>query len=252
MIIPEFGVKVKKFFLLEGISFPFRILRRPVAYIEQRKGCDSNMANIFLSGAAEKFPNYVRAVELVGGTLTECEEEADGLLLPGGADLAPEYSGLPDDAPCRGVDRERDRRDLGVCKRFLEAGKPILGICRGCQVLNVALGGTLLADIPGHTGLPEGGDRVHETRTAGILTAIYGPECAVNSSHHQAVDRLAPDCDILQLSLDGIIEAFGHRTLPVLGVQWHPERLCGAFARADAVDGSRMLAWLVQRCGGAR
>ena len=209
------------------------------------------MANILLSCPAAKFPNYVRAVELVGGSLTEEVSAADGLLLPGGADLAPEYSGLPEDAPCRGVDRERDRRELELCAQFLAAGKPILGICRGAQVVNVALGGTLLADIPGHSSLPNGSDRLHETRTAGLLTGLYGPACTVNSSHHQAVDRLAADCEILQISLDGVVEAFGHRTLPVLAVQWHPERLCGAFARADAVDGSRIFAWFVSRCGGA-
>ena len=209
------------------------------------------MANILLGGPAAAFPNYVRALELVGGTVADDAEAADGLLLPGGGDLAPECSGLPDDAPCRDVDRERDRRELDLCERFLAAGKPILGICRGAQVLNVALGGNLLADIPGHSGLPDGSDRIHETRTAGLLTSLYGPTCTVNSSHHQAVDRLATECDILQLSLDGVIEAFGHKTLPVLAVQWHPERLCGPFARADAVDGSRIFNWFLARCGGS-
>lgn len=245
MIIPESGVKVKKFFLSEGISC---LRRHTLCYEKEVKA----MEKIMLSVPAAAFPNYTRAVALVGGALTEQEEEAAGLLLPGGGDLAPELCGLPGDAPCRDVDRERDRRELDLCARFLAAGKPILGICRGAQVLCVAMGGTLLPDIPGHSGLPGGGDRIHETRTAGLLTALYGPACTVNSSHHQAVDRLPPDCDILQLSLDGVIEAFGHRTLPVLGVQWHPERLCGPFARADAVDGARVLAWFCACCGGKR
>lgn len=210
------------------------------------------MATILLSGPAAQFPNYVRALNLAGGTLTEEETAADGLWLPGGGDLAPDLCGLPDDAPCRDVDRERDLRELDLCRRFLAEGKPILGICRGAQVLAVAMGGSLLPDIPGHSGLPGGGDRIHETRTAGILTSLYGPECTVNSCHHQAVDGLPPECAILQLSLDGVIEAFGHKTLPVLAVQWHPERLCGPFARADAVDGLPLLTWFLSRCGGAQ
>ena len=209
------------------------------------------MATLLLPGSFETFSNYVRAVTLAGGAVTDREQEADGLLLPGGGDLAPDLCGLPGDAPCRDVDRQRDLRELELCRRFLEAGKPILGICRGAQVLAVAMGGSLIPDLPGHGGLPGGGDRLHETRTAGLLTALYGPACTVNSNHHQAVNRLPPECAILQLSLDGVVEAFGHKTLPVLGVQWHPERLCGPLARADAVDGLPLLGWFLSRCGGA-
>lgn len=199
----------------------------------------------------EAFPNYVRAVELAGGRICGDPAAADGLLLPGGGDLAPDLCSLPPDAPCRDVDRARDEQELALCRWFLQERRPILGICRGAQVLAVALGGTLLADIPGHGGLPGGGDRLHETRTAGILTALYGPACTVNSCHHQAVDRLPDTCRILQVSADGVIEAFSHRTLPALGVQWHPERLCGALARRDAADGRMLFAWFLALCGGA-
>ena len=148
------------------------------------------------------------------------------------------------------VDRARDRRELAICRQFLEQKRPILGICRGAQVLAVAMGGTLLADVPGHGPEPGGADRIHDTRTAGLLTALYGPDCPVNSCHHQAVETLPPDCAVLQVALDGVIEAFGSRRMPAVGVQWHPERLCGPCARADAVSGLPLLGWFRAVCGG--
>ncbi len=197
-----------------------------------------------------RFPNYAAAVTLAGGAVKATPDGAGGLLLPGGGDMAPDLCHLPADL-CRDVDRERDLRELALCRQFLADGRPILGICRGAQVLAVALGGTLLGDVPGHGGLT-GGDRFHETRTAGLLTDLYGPACTVNSCHHQAVDRLPADCALLQVSLDGVVEAFGHRRRPVLGVQWHPERLCPPLGRADAVSGLPLLRWFLAQCGGAR
>ena len=201
---------------------------------------------IFLE-TPDQFPNYRDAVLLAGGALSAGEDGASGLLLPGGGDLDPAIYGAEDAGLCRDVDAERDRRELALCRRFLDAGKPVLGICRGAQVLAVALGGTLLQDVPGHSGLP-GGDSLHDTRTAGFLTGLYGPACTVNSCHHQAVDRLPDGCRILQVSGDGVIEAFSHRTLPALGIQWHPERLCGSFARPDAVSGLPLLRFFLSLC----
>ena len=137
----------------------------------------------------------------------------------------------------------------GTGGKFLAEGKPILGICRGAQVIAAALGGSLLQHVEGHDRL-DGVDRLHETRTAGLLLRLYGPEAVVNSAHHQAIDCLPPDCRLLQISVDGVVEAFCHNTLPVLGVQWHPERLCGQFARPDAVNGLPLLRAFLGLCGG--
>ncbi len=197
---------------------------------------------------AEVFPNYVDAISLAGGTFTEDETVCDGLLLPGGGDLAPSFYGQTErgsDPP----DAARDERELSLCHRFLDRKKPILGICRGQQVLAVALGGTLFQHIEGHSRLPNGADRIHETRNAGLLAALYGPSCPVNSAHHQAIDRPPPRCQILQVSEDGVIEAFCHESLPVLAVQWHPERLCGRFSRPDAVNGLPLLRAFLALCG---
>ena len=187
------------------------------------------------------FPNYCNAILLAGGEITQDEVAAQGLLLPGGGDMDPALYGGEDTGLCRDVDQIRDNAELALCRRFLEDGRPILGICRGAQVLAVALGGTLLQDVSCHGPLPGGADSVHDTRTAGILSDLYGPECTVNSCHHQAVDHLPDCCRILQVSSDGVIEAFAHRCLPFLGIQWHPERLCGRFSRPDAVGGLPLL-----------
>jgi len=203
---------------------------------------------ILFSMPVETFTNYAEAIELAGGAPTDDETACDALLLPGGGDLDPalydqanQGSGEPD--------RARDERELRLCRQFFEEKRPVLGICRGAQVAAVALGGTLLQQIEGHGRLSNGADRVHETRTAGFLTGLYGPSCAVNSAHHQAIDRLPPDCRILQISEDGVIEAFCHKTLPLLAVQWHPERLCGRFARPDAVSGLPLLRAFLALCG---
>lgn len=197
-----------------------------------------------------RFPNYTVALALAGLSVAADPDKADGLLLPGGGDLAPERLGC-DSALCRDVNRDRDERELQLCDQFLKQNKPILGICRGAQVLALALGGSLTPHVDGHGGNDDGSDRFHDTRTAGLLTSLYGPCCVVNTHHHQAVAALPEDCAILQVSLDGVVEAFGHRQKPVLAVQWHPERLCGPYARADAADGALIFGWLRSVCGGS-
>lgn len=207
------------------------------------------MPSIYLHDALS-FPNYTAALALAGLAVTDDSDRADGLLLPGGGDIAPERLGC-DPALCRDVDRQRDDRELTLCQTFLAQNKPILGICRGAQVLAVALGGVLTPHVDGHGGNDDGSDRFHDTRTAGLLTSLYGPCCTVNTHHHQAVAAVPEDCTILQVSLDGVIEAFGHRKKPVLALQWHPERLCGPYARCDCADGLAIFGWLRSVCGGA-
>ncbi len=203
---------------------------------------------ILLSMPIDTLDNYVEALALAGAEAAGGETGCSGLLLPGGGDLDPALYGQAPQG-CDPPDPERDRREIALCRKFLAEGKPILGICRGAQVIAAALGGSLLQHVEGHDRL-DGVDRLHETRTAGLLLRLYGPEAVVNSAHHQAIDCLPPDCRLLQISVDGVVEAFCHNTLPVLGVQWHPERLCGQFARPDAVNGLPLLQAFLGLCGG--
>lgn len=205
--------------------------------------------HILLPGTPGQFPNYESALLRAGAVpcfsgTTAC----DGLLLPGGGDIHPRFYSAPWE-DCRNVDEARDLRELGLAASYFAAGKPILGICRGLQVLNVVLGGTLLQDVEGH-GQIGGADSLHETRAAGFVRELYGPRFAVNTAHHQAVDRLGQGLQAVQWTADGVVEAAAHSTAPVWGVQWHPERLSEGGRYRDTVDGGRLLAWFVDQCVG--
>jgi putative glutamine amidotransferase len=149
-----------------------------------------------------------------------------GLILSGGGDVHPDiYGGNP--SLCVSVDRARDELEFELLKVAFARKIPILGICRGIQVLNVFLGGTLLGHIEGHSAV-EGEDRRHAVNiTPGTrLRAILGTESLeVNSAHHQALRELGKGLIVSAAANDGTIEAV---ELPgdhfVIGVQWHPER----------------------------
>lgn len=159
-------------------------------------------------------------------------DEADGLLLTGGPDIAPEF--LHQEVPDLSVldldtDPRRDVWEFQAVKRALERRIPILAICKGCQVFNVALGGTLHLDIRGHNA-PEMKDHdVQPLRTDRAATHRFEK---VNSSHHQAIDQLADDCIVeAWCSDDDIIEQMRLKDYPfALAVQFHPERGDGIYA----------------------
>lgn len=200
---------------------------------------------ILLYGSPESFPNYRQALKAAGARVTFTEgggslNTCDGLLLAGGGDLDPVYYGQS----CAGSlppDLKRDAAEMELLEQFVSFKKPVLGICRGMQVINVLFGGTLIQDLPCHSQLG-GNDRLHPvTAEPGcFLESLYGTRCIVNSAHHQAVDRLGNGLKILQQTDDAVPEALAHRSLPVFGVQWHPERLTGVFSRPPAVDGGRI------------
>lgn len=200
---------------------------------------------ILLYGCPEKFENYRRALESAGARALfsgngALSESCDGLLLAGGGDMDPAYYGQSP-AGAYPPDRDRDAQELELLDSFAAAGKPVLGICRGVQVLNVYFGGTLIQDLPGHNQI-DGTDRLHTvTAEPGcFLEKLYGVCSVVNSAHHQAIDRPGDGLRILQRADDGVTEALAHTVFPMFGVQWHPERLTGPFFRPDAVDGSRI------------
>ena len=152
-------------------------------------------------------------------------EEIDGLLISGGPDISAEFHNVPITAPELILDAEpaRDAWEFAALKRALERGIPLLCVCKGMQVLNVALGGTLHLDIPGHN-LPE--QKRQNTQLLRHSGAARHRFDHVNSSHHQAVDRLAPGLEVEAWSaLDDVIEQVRLTSHPwALGVQYHPER----------------------------
>ena len=198
-----------------------------------------------MRGEEGKFQNYLAALAAVGveGVLTmdlSLADDCDGLLVPGGADVDPVRYGQENTAS-RGIDPERDRDEIELIRRFLAMDKPILGICRGEQVLNIALGGTLIQDLPDtahHHDAENDADRVHPVKAVHpVMKRLYGERFVSNSSHHQAVDRLGEGLSVACVGEDGVIEGVIHENGCVLGVQFHPERMAFALRRSDADDG---------------
>ena len=153
-------------------------------------------------------------------------EKMNGLLLTGGADVAPEFLHQPVPDPSvldQDVDPKRDRWEIGATKQALARRLPIFAICKGMQLFNVALGGTLFLDIPRHDN-PEMRDHNVQPLRIG-RTATHRFE-KVNSSHHQAVDRLGDNLEVeAWCATDDIIEQMRLRDYPfALAVQYHPER----------------------------
>jgi putative glutamine amidotransferase len=163
----------------------------------------------------------------------------DAVLLLGGGDVDSELYGVDGPAPHEyGADARADRFCIDVIRSAVDADVPVLGICRGSQLINVAFGGTLVPDIEDsalHHG-PGSDLFVDETVliTPGTrLRAVLGAdELVVRTGHHQAVAEVAPALRLAAVALDGVVEAIEHPDAWVLGVQWHPEE-------AYAVDGTR-------------
>ena len=188
---------------------------------------------IYVWGDENRFANSRKAAEAAGVEVCfhGMPEACDALLLPGGGDMEPWRYGQVNIAS-RELEPERDAAELALLERFLSAGKPVLGICRGLQIINVFFGGTLVQDLPGHC-TADGVDRLHRVITEpSPLLAVCGRDCIVNSAHHQAADRLGTGLQAVQWAPDGTVEAVVHTRFPVWAVQWHPERLdSGAGAR---------------------
>jgi putative glutamine amidotransferase len=187
-------------------------------------------------------------------SLAAYAEHLDGLVLQGGADLAPESYGEAALAPEWAGDRVRDRYEVDLFKAFVAAGKPVIGICRGCQLINVALGGTLYQDIGtqvphaiAHRDTSKYELQLHPMSLVqgSRLAAMYPnvAQATVNSIHHQAVKDLGRDLIVEALAIpDGIVEAIRWRGPSyVFGMQWHPEFLAQRELDMGQLDGRPIL-----------
>ena len=210
---------------------------------------------ILLSGNTN-LQYYVDAVNAAGGEATakylpDISTDYDGFILCGGNDIDPKYyhqkiNGSVD------IDSQRDAVEFSLLKAFVDSGKPILGICRGYQLINIFFGGSLHQDLPEkylHTNKQDFYITHRITAEEGsMLFKLYGPSFVVNSSHHQAVDRLGNDLFATSHWNDTYIEGFEHCFKPIYGVQWHPERMCVRQQRADTVDGIKVFEWFLNVC----
>jgi putative glutamine amidotransferase len=185
-------------------------------------------------------------------TLRWIYDSLDGVFLPGGADIDPVSYGEASHPSCDRTDRERDRVELALARWALADGKPLLGVCRGMQLINVAAGGTLYQDIAGqrpgsikHDYFPFGGatfardflahdvDVLPGTRLAAVFG---GGTLAVNSMHHQGVRDVGEGLSATAVAPDGLIEGLeSSNGQYVVGVQWHPEALTERQPAAEAL-----------------
>lgn len=217
------------------------------------------LPRIQISGIAGKTHNYEGAVRNAGGLpfagyAPEPDLTCQGLVLCGGGDVLPSLYGQENTASSL-LDQRRDEAETKLIHAYVQAGKPILGICRGMQILNVALGGTLIQDLPDEQRPFHGGakpDRVHPVRALehSVLHQLYGDVFPVNSYHHQAVDQLAPGFHAIAWSEGGVVEAMVHHSLPILALQFHPERMAYDNFRPDAVDAAPLLELFIALCQG--
>jgi putative glutamine amidotransferase len=168
----------------------------------------------------EQGPAHEEAGEILGGI--------DGLLMPGGWDVDPREYGETRDADQHEVDPALDRTEIALVRGAVDSGVPVFGICRGQQLINVALGGSLLQHIDGHDmhGHPRDllAHAIEADRDSEVGLVFPEPQM-VNSLHHQAVNKLAPGLRATAHSPDGVVEAIESADAMVVAVQCHPEEL---------------------------
>lgn len=221
--------------LADWMGWPMQSALTPVSYVDR----------LVRAGATTVLlPVTANRPEAPRDSLTRL----DGLVLVGGEDVCGRFYGrseTDEEHDTHSHHPDRDLFEISMAKTAWELGLPILAICRGVQVLNVALGGTLIPDLPSAGASQEHlltwGDFNHHSVSFtpdSALHRLYGAKADVPSHHHQAIDTLADDLVVTGRTSDGIIEAVeAHHGRSVLGVQWHPEEgtetvLFDAFVKA--------------------
>ncbi len=185
---------------------------------------------------------YIEAVSEAGGIpilsdpsysplKNELVEMIQGIILTGGGDIDPSFYGEKRDSLTKNVNRARDEFEIDILKKGHEKGVPILGICRGIQLINITYGGTLYQDLPHHT---YNKNHIVNIKKGSFLEKIFEKEkIEVNSYHHQGIKDIAPLFENIANTDDNIIEAIVLKDNEkfILGVQWHPERMFEAFKK---------------------
>lgn len=212
---------------------------------------------LFIYGNEGILKNYSAALSACGvrsyiGKDWRYAVDCAGLLLAGGGDINPSFYG--ERRTCSyNIDIRRDQDEMELVRLFLVTGRPILGICRGIQILNVALQGTILQDVENtkvHQYSEKTGDKIHKIKSSehSFLRELYGEEFFVNSAHHQAVSKLSDTLRVSAVSEDGVIEAVENKEKKLYAVQFHPERMAFEYRRSDTVDGRHIFDFFLNEC----
>lgn len=207
--------------------------------------------------------NYALAVTAAGGipvlavdgdSRDELVRMSDGLVLTGGWPLHPDnlssgyYTGKDQQTYTNEV---RVPYDIGLYNAFREAGKPVMGICQGLLMMNIAQGGTNRYDLPGELGLEHGEGITHGViaEEDSIVGSLFGQTFPVNSHHTHYIAELGADLRITARSPDGIIEAIEHTQLPIFAIQWHPERMRGEMPNPPkGPDMTKLFRYFIDSC----
>ena len=197
----------------------------------------------------ENYVKYVEAASIEPVITLNMGEVAccDGLILPGGGDVTPAFFGERNDGS-RNIDTELDILQFQALELAIRKSIPVLGICKGMQVINIGFGGKLTQDLPPAScdiHRYENGDKYHPSviQQGTWLYDLYGESAMINSAHHQAVKRLGHGLLAIQhCPQDQCVEALSHETLPIIGVQWHPERIKKSVSK---ISGEPILSYFV-------
>ncbi|MCL2719587.1 MAG: gamma-glutamyl-gamma-aminobutyrate hydrolase family protein [Lachnospiraceae bacterium] len=213
------------------------------------------MKKILIAGLPEFTQNYEKAFRsLKAQPVTSLHvpdpDDYDALLLPGGDDIDPIFFGQINEGSRR-INTQLDRIQLQILKAFIQQKKPVMGICKGMQLINVFFGGDIIQHLScykAHEYLEDlDKDQAHVThaRADSLLADLYGTTFHVNSAHHQGCGMPGRRIVYTQFAEDGVVEGLCHHTLPIIGVQWHPERMCFPPANDVLVDGILLLAYFL-------
>ncbi|MGV8145681.1 MAG: gamma-glutamyl-gamma-aminobutyrate hydrolase family protein [Alkaliphilus sp.] len=207
------------------------------------KGQDMIMSTHDYSTSVEKagaIPVYISVINSAN-YIEQIANSMDGIIFAGGEDIAPSKYGQANMKNLNTIIPQRDDFELALLAKFIEKKKPILGICRGMQLINTFLGGTLHQDIYNarlteieHVGIMGPQDSIsHQVKliNGSLIHGAFEKEALnVNSYHHQAIDKLGKDLVVTGYSEDNIIESIEHSKYPFLiGVQWHPEMMAETY-----------------------
>lgn len=213
---------------------------------------------ILLSISKRPNTSYIKAIEAVGGDpsafyVPKLDPSYDALVLCGGADIDPSRYGQENTASVE-IDNDRDSAEFELFDMYKAQNKPILGVCRGHQLINAAMGSELIQHLENahlHSSNIAEFDLIHEITADknGFVGKMYGEKFVTNSYHHQGVLTPAKDLKAVAWSENGkVIEALEHEFLPIISVQWHPERMCCDHLRADTVNGIDIFKYFIDLC----
>ncbi len=235
---------------LVGITSSPSLRRSPILEVD-RSLCMLDRAYVDAVAAAEGAPVILPVQS--PGSAAAVVERLDALVLSGGGDVAPERYGEQRHPAVGGVDEDRDAWEVALIAQARQRHVPILAICRGVQILNVALGGTLIQHLPEHDDshlhleprtFDAASHHVQVTPGTTMAKVLDTDAVDVNTLHHQAIDRCADDLVVVGIEEHGIVEAVEHPAEPILGVQWHPELI------SHLPPHQRLFDWLVLQAGG--